>query len=102
MKHKNPLMTPAQRKHLEGRVTSHGYTLRGYGRLGLKRDKPKEPPKVKAARALVRSYDARLQKIENHRDMRIEKATKRAEHAILFGTPTQASAAVEQFEKMIF
>ncbi len=67
-----------------------------------KRDhkEPAEPPQVKAARKVITAWDRANWQAASERRSRIEKAQAHARERILFGTPEEALAAVQAFEKL--
>lgn len=91
-------LTKEQAAHLNQRITNCALPLRQV--LTAKAKKP-EPVAVAAARRRVQAWEADCHAAYNAADKAAREAVKLAQQAVLFGTATQALAAVEALEKQV-
>lgn len=84
------------KERLNAAVRAHGSAIHELGRVP-------DPAPVRAARALLKDYDSRVYKAERALQEKARNAMQRESskvlRTILFGTPQEALAAVERFEK---
>lgn len=88
-------LNQTQRKYLQDRVSKANSNRR------QRPDRKKnEPANIKSARKLIGAYEAARWAVESRTRSKIETAKSAVQEKILFGTPEEALAAVQEFEKL--
>lgn len=83
-----------QRRYLQDRISGLRYAGNGF-------TEPKAPAEVKRCRRVVDAWDRHVSKLRQSYEAARKRKHSEAIKALNFGTPAEALAAVEAFEKYV-